>query len=137
MRGIIILIIAVFSIPAAFADIIYDEQTYNSEETWNFYSIYGGYLYETADDFETTDDWTLNLVRFWILTGIYNFGNTPNLDIRVDVFEDASGYPGGIVFQEVVPSENITWTEVGSIFYDIYQADIPVIGFDIKAGKRY
>jgi hypothetical protein len=132
MRGIIILIIAVFSIPAAFADIIYDEQTYNYDDTINALSIYGPLGYETADDFETNEDWTLELVKVWFIT----WGGAHDTSIRVDIFEDTGGGPGTTLYREVILSDQIGWILV-SDWYAIYEADIPITGFDIVTGTRY
>jgi hypothetical protein len=134
MRGIIIFITAVFSIPTAFADVIYDEQTLDWGNTWNGFTINGEYGFETADDFETTDDWTLEMVRFWVFTY-----NPPNNDIRVDIFEDTGYRPGTPVFREEVPSGDITWVrlELGMLEPLKYRADIPISGFDIVAATRY
>ena len=87
MERLGLLIIAVSSAAAVYADVIYDDQNYYDHTWWNAYSIYGAYGYETADDFKTTVDCTLEMVRFWFLWGDYQ-------DIRVDIFEDSGAGPG-------------------------------------------
>jgi hypothetical protein len=137
MRGIIIFITAVFSIPAAFADVIYNEQTYDYEETDNGFSIWGEGGYEMADDFEVECCWNLEMVRVWLFY-------SGEQDIRVDIFsngaDDKPGAPPpGDLYYEEVPAESIKWKDTGdSMFgYPIYQLDIPIEGFYIETGIRY
>jgi len=130
MKKLGLLTIVVSVATAVYADVIYDDQTYNPYVTWNAYSIHGGYGYETADDFETAADWTLEMVRFWVIySGTYN--------IRVDIFDDSGAGPGSPLFQEEVPSEEITWTLVDDPGYTIYKVEVPISGFGLVAGTRY
>jgi hypothetical protein len=130
MERLGLLITALSLATAVCADVIYDDQTYNPYVTWNAYSIHGGNGYETADDFETTADWTLEMVRFWVIySGIY--------DVRVDIFNDSGAGPGTPLFHEEVPSGEITWTLVDDPGYTIYKVKVPISGFDIDAGTRY
>jgi hypothetical protein len=134
MRGIIIFIIGISAISAAFPDVIYDEQTYNYEDIWDAISIYGELDYETADDFETTENWTLELVKVWL----HLFGGPYSTNIRVDVFEDTGNGPGKALFGEEVPADDIMWTDTGDTWDPpTYEVDIPITGFDIAAGTRY
>jgi hypothetical protein len=134
MRGISLLIIIM---PLGFvvsADVIYDEQTYNYDDTINALSIYGLAGYETADDFETTENWTLELVKVWL----HLFGGPYSTNIRVDVFEDTGNGPGKALFGEEVPADDIMWTDTGDTWDPpTYEVDIPITGFDIAAGMRY
>ena len=117
--------------PSGHRDVIYDDQTLDLDAWWNAYSIYGANGYEPADDFETTADSTLEMVRFWVMQG-------NGFDIRVDIFDDSGAGPGSVLYQEEVPGSDITWTIAYQDFYDtIWEADIPISGFDIVAGTRY
>jgi hypothetical protein len=122
--------------PSDGRDVIYDDQAYGQGTTEGGFSIYGAMNWEPADDFETTDGWVLEIVRFWLFW-------TGNQDIRVDIFSDSGGQPGsdppGDLFNEEVLEGDITWTYTGdSMFgYPIYEVDIPITGFYITAGTRY
>jgi hypothetical protein len=137
MRGIVIfIIIAVFSIAAAFADIIYDEQTYDYDDVGNGSSIWYE-ICESADDFELAGYWDLEMVRVWLFY-------SGEQDVRIDIFsngtDDMPAYPPpGDLYYEEVPAESITWTDTGdSMFgYPIYRLDIPIEGFYIETGIRY
>jgi len=130
MKRLSLLITVVFVGIAAYADAIYDEQTFDYDETWNGYSIYGADGYETADDFETTEDWNLEMIRFW------KFYDSQH-NIRVDIFGDSGAGPGSILFHEDVPAGDITWTLAYDSDIPVYEADVPISGFDIDAGTRY
>jgi hypothetical protein len=130
LKRIGFLIIGFAIATSVYADVIYDDQAFESGASWNAYSIHGGYGYETADDFETTADWTLEMVTFWV---IY-YGT---FDVRVDIFDDSGAGPGTNLFQDEVPSGEITWTLVEDLVYTIYEVEVPISGFDIVAGTRY
>jgi len=118
----------------AHADVIYDKQTFDWGACWNALSIYGAADCETADDFETTEDWTLDLIRVWLFTWSSHSGTV----IRVDIFENTDAGPGNTLFEEEVKGADMTWTWVPNYFWDpIYEVDIPISGFDIVAGTRY
>ncbi len=137
MKKACIVIILVPLASVAYADVIYDDQTYNYINTETIFSIWGDRGDETADDFETTEDWTLEPVRFWLFyTGEQN--------IRVDIFSNGAddkpaAPPPGDLFYEEVPAESITWTDTGDSMFDwpIFEVDIPISGFDIIADTRY
>jgi hypothetical protein len=121
----------------AYADVIYDEQTYDYWETYTRYSIWGEAGYETADDFEVEGYWTLELVRVWLCY-------SGEQDIRVDIFSNgADNKPGspppGDLYYEEVTAGAITWTDTGDSGwgYPFYQLDIPITGFDIEPATRY
>ncbi len=130
MERLGLLIIAIFLATAVYADVIYDDQTFDWSETSDGYSIYGGNGYEVADDFETTEDWTLEMIRFW------KFYPSQH-NIRVDIFGDSRMGPGSALFQEEVPAGDITWTLAHSSDIPVYEADVPISSFDILAGTRY
>jgi hypothetical protein len=130
MERLSLTIILIILVTSVYADVIYDDQNYYDHTWWNAYSIYGAYGYETADDFETTADWTVEMVRFWLLWGSH-------YNIRVDIFDDSGTGPGTILFQEDVSSTEMTWTDMEDPFYAIWEVDIPISGFDIAAGSRY
>jgi hypothetical protein len=137
MRKVYIVTIAASLTLTVYADVIYDEQTYNYEETYNGLSIWGEVGYETADDFEVEGYWTLELVRAWLVYA-------GEQDIRVDIFGNgaddmpACPPPGDLYYEEVL-AESITWTDTGDSLsgYPIYQVDIPIGGFPIESGARY
>jgi hypothetical protein len=136
MRGIIIFIIGISAISAAFPDIIYDDQTYNYGDTNNGLSIWSEIGYEPADDFEADSYWTLETVRFWLF-----YSGEQN--IRVDIFSNDDGEPGapppGDLYFEEVPSGDIIWTDTGDVMFGwpIYEVDVPITGFDIIPDTRY
>jgi hypothetical protein len=91
--GLLIILIAMTA--AVYADVIYDAQTFDWSATWNGFSIYAGNGYETADDFETAEDWTLETISFWELWSSQH-------NIRVHIFSDSAGAPGSVLYQEEV-----------------------------------
>jgi hypothetical protein len=115
---------------SVYADVIYDDQNYYDNTWFDGYSIYGDDGYETADDFETTADWNLEVIRFWDLWG-------HSFDIRVDIFDDSGAGPGTNIFREEVSSTEMTWTDMHDPFYAIWEVDIPISGFNIASGTRY
>jgi hypothetical protein len=110
-------------------DEIYDDQSYYGNDWTNGYSIWGDEGLETADDFETTAYWTLEMVRFWVKA-------YATQDIRIDIFDDSGTGPGATVFQEEVSSTEMTWTLIDG-WNSIYEVDIPVSGFNIAGVTRY
>jgi hypothetical protein len=137
MKLIGLAVITGFLASVAYADVIYDEQTYDYDDVGNGLSIWGEPGYETADDFEVEGYWTLEVVRVWLFyTGEQN--------IRVDIFSNGADDkpacpPPGDLYYEEVPAESITWNDTGdSMFgYPIYQLDIPIEGFYVETGIRY
>lgn len=137
MKKAYIFAILAFFASASYGGVIYDDQTYDYNATLNAGSIWGEDDHEIADDFETTADWTLELVRFWFLY-------SGEQDIRVDIFSNGpdnkpASPPPGDLYNEEVSSTDIAWTDTGDEFpgWPIYRVDIPVSGFDIIAGTRY
>ncbi len=137
MKIVCIVIILAPLASVAYADVIYDDQTYDYDETYTGLSIWGGPGYETADDFEVEGYWTLELVRVW-------FTYHGEHDIRVDIFsngpdDEPGSLPPGDLYYEEVPSGNITWTDTGDVMYGVpfYQVDIPIDGFPIEPATRY
>jgi hypothetical protein len=136
LKTIGFLIIGFTIATSVYADVIYGAQTYDYDETVNGFSIYGAEGYETADDFETTQDWTLEMVRFWVFY-------TVEQDIRVDIFSNSGGQPAGDppgdLYNEEVAYSYITWTDTGDSMYGypIYKVDVPLTGFIIDASTRY
>jgi len=129
-------ILASSALPA-YADVIYDEQTYNYGETDNGCTIWGEAGYESADDFEVEGFWTLEMVRVWLFY-------SGEQDIRVDIFSNGAddkpaAPPPGDLYYEEVPAESIKWTDTGDSKYGwpIYQLDIPIDGFYVETGTRY
>jgi len=136
MKLIVVALIGVLVAFAAFADVIYDEQTYDYGNTGGGISIWYE-LWETADDFEVEGFWTLEMVRVWLFY-------SGEQDIRVDIFSNGTDDkpacpPPGDLYYEEVPAESITWTDTGDSMYGypIYQLDIPIDGFYIETGTRY
>jgi hypothetical protein len=132
MKQLSIIITAVSLATGVYADVIYDDQAYEGGWYPNGYSIWGEADYEPADDFETAAYWTLEMVRFWVLQG-------SSFDIRVDIFDDSGAGPGNVLYQEEVLASDITWTIAYQdfLFQVVWEADIPINGFDIVAGTRY
>jgi hypothetical protein len=136
MKKLGLLIIVSVLVIAVYAEVIYDDQTYDYDETVSGFSIYGAEGNETADDFETTQDWTLEMVRFWLFY-------TGEQDIRVDIFSNSGGQPAGDppgdLYNEEVAYSDITWTDTGDSMYGypIYKVDVPLTGFIIDASTRY
>jgi hypothetical protein len=131
MKKLGLLIIVSFLVTAVYADVIYDDQTFDWGATWNGFSIYAGNGYETADDFETAEDWTLETICFWELWSSQH-------NIRVHIFSDSAGAPGSVLYQEEVTATDITWTIAYQDFdYTVYRGDIPINGFNIANGTRY
>jgi hypothetical protein len=129
MERLGLLIIAVSVATAVYADVIYDEQSYYGNDWSTGFSIWGDEGWETADDFETTADCTLEMVRFWVL--YYGQQN-----IRVDIFDDSGAGPGSILFQEEISSAEMTWTLIDGLYY-IYEVDVPISDFNIVPDTRY
>jgi hypothetical protein len=137
MKQLSILIIAVSLATGVYADVIYDDQTFDYGGTEDAFTIWGEGGYETADDFEVDSNWTLEFVRVWI-------AYTGEQDIRVDIFsngaDDKPGTPPpGDFYYEEVPAGSINWIDTGYSWcgFPIYQLDIPIEGFYIELGTRY
>ena len=90
--------------PSGYRDVIYDDQSYYGNDPSNAYSIWGDEGWETADDFEVYNFWTLEMVRVWL------WGES-GVDIRVDIFGDSGDGPddGDVLFSEIVNGSDITW----------------------------
>jgi hypothetical protein len=132
MRGIIIFIIGVSAISAAFPDVIYDEQTYNYDEMY-IPPLVGPEGYKVADDFETDGDWLLELIKVWLVAP------APG-DVLVELFADSGAGPddGNVLFSEIVGEADSNWSETGDPYEPpIYEVDLPVNDFDIAPGTRY
>ncbi len=136
MKKVYIVTIAASLTLTVYADVIYDEQTYDYDETYTGSSIWYE-RYETADDFEVEGYWTLEMVRVWLFY-------SGEQDIRVDIFSNGAGDkpgapPPGDLYYEEVPAESIIWTDTGDslVGYPIYQVDIPIEGFRIEPETRY
>jgi hypothetical protein len=133
MKGLSIAVIVVSLAATVYADVIYEDQTYDYYACSNAYPIYGDY--ETADDFETTAYWTLETVKFWAIAGV----SGGDRDMQVDIFDDSGAGPGTVLFQEEVYSGEMTWTIVDWLGFDsyIHEVVIPVSGFELVVGTRY
>jgi hypothetical protein len=139
MKKVCIVTMMTFLPLTIYADVIYNEQTYDYDETYNGSSIWYE-SYETADDFEVEGFWTLEMVRVWLFY-------SGEQDIRVDIFSNISDGgpdtpacpPPGDLYYEEVPAESIVWTDTGDSMHGwpIYQLDISIEGFYVETGIRY
>jgi hypothetical protein len=111
--------------------VIYDDQTYYTS------LLTAGFVItapsKVADDFEVDGDWTLEMIRVWLL-GAY-------CDTLVEVFGDSGAGPddADLLFSETVDEADQTWTFTGDswVGYPIVEVDVPISGFVIGPGARY
>jgi hypothetical protein len=133
MRRLSIALTAVLLATAVYADVIYDDQTYDFVYLANGLSIYGALNYESADDFIPDDDVTVNEIVIWL--------SGQNIDLRVDWFEGSSSGPGddppADFFSEEVPSGEITWEDIGGWWPPVIKATVPITNVNLTAGETY
>ena len=132
MKRVCIVIILAPLASVAYADVIYDEQTYNYDEMY-IPPLVGPEGYKVADDFETDGSWVLEVIKVWLVAQVPG-------DVLVEIFADSGDGPDddNLLFSETVSEEDSKWSETGDPYgWPIYEVALPISGFDIEPGTRY
>ena len=87
MKRVCIVIILAPLASVAYADVIYDDQTYNYYDTYAEISISSGEGRKAADDFEVEGFYVLESIRVWVTAWA-------PADMLVEVFDNSGTGPG-------------------------------------------